>query len=257
MIPQRLGYPCECGCGETAKVGNRYINHHALEFKYSNKGKHHTDEWKLNNSKLHKGKVTSEETKRKMSLVAKGRNMSIPVKVSADLRRGTKHTNATKEKMARAHKGKNNHFFGKKHTEEAKRKNSKWHKKAYTDPEYKKMVIENAMLGKKNRAIINEQLKPNKPESKLLDFLALHHPKEWKYVGDGSVVFGSKNPDFINVNGKKLIIELFGDYWHRNDSVRKRMAVFKPFGFRTLVVWERELKNQKALIKKINRFVNY
>ena len=48
---------------------------------------------------------------------------------NGDLKRGTKHSEETKQKMKIAHLGENNHFYGKNHTEEAKRKNADAHKK--------------------------------------------------------------------------------------------------------------------------------
>lgn len=51
------------------------------------------------------------------------------VKRLADAKRGTKASEETKAKMRVAHGGKNNHFYGKNHTEEAKRKNAEAHSK--------------------------------------------------------------------------------------------------------------------------------
>jgi len=97
---------------------------------------------------------------------------------------------------------------------------------------------------------------PNKPERKLLTILDMYYTDEWKYVGDGQVVIGGKIPDFINVNGKKLIIEMFGDYWHRNDDTDARTAFFKEFGYDTLVIWESELKDRRVALRKIEQFVD-
>lgn len=213
-----------------------------------NVGWHHTEEWKENNSRLHKGnqyslgrkhtnefkqavsarhkgRVNSEETKRKMSLAAKGRDMSLPVKASADLRRGTTHTVETKTKMSAAQK------------------------RLWADPIHHKEQQSKMARGAR-------LTRPNIPETKLLNLLESIQPSDWKYVGNGNLIIAGKNPDFANVNGKKLLVELFGSHWHRDDSPRKRMAIFRPFGFRTLIVWEHELQDQKALVNKINRFVN-
>lgn len=95
---------------------------------------------------------------------------------------------------------------------------------------------------------------PNKPETAVLSILDSLYPGEWKFVGDGQVIISGKNPDFINVNGQKKIIELFGDYWHRGKKAEDRAAIFSPFGYQTLVIWERELKNPDLLINKIRVF---
>jgi len=65
-------------------------------------------------------------------------------------------------------------------------------------------------------------------------------PNEWKYAGDGSLIIRGKCPDFVNVNGRKLIIEVFGDYWHSEERVGKnskehmqdRINIFSVVGYK-------------------------
>ena len=75
-------------------------------------------------------------------------------------------------------------------------------------------------------------------------------------MGNGRVILGGKNPDFINVNGKKLIIELFGKYWHTGENPKDREKIFVPFGYRTLVIWYSELRNEERVKNKIREFMN-
>ncbi len=96
--------------------------------------------------------------------------------------------------------------------------------------------------------------KPNKLEINLGLFLQTHFPNEWEYIGDGKFVIGGKLPDYININ-KKKIIELYGDYWHRNDNPQDRINLFKQYGYTTLVIWEHEMyKNLEELQRKIRLF---
>ncbi len=99
--------------------------------------------------------------------------------------------------------------------------------------------------------------KPNKPETILLTLLNDLYPNEWKYTGDLSFMINGKNPDFVNCNGKKLVIEMWGDYWHKGEDPKDRAKVFKPFGYETLVIWERELKNPDKVISRIRDFVDH
>ena len=67
-----------------------------------------------------------------------------------------------------------------------------------------------------------------------------------------------KNPDFISVDGSKLIVEHLGDYWHKDDTeeiLDKRQDIFKSEGYKTLFVWEHELNDVNALKTKITSFV--
>jgi len=95
---------------------------------------------------------------------------------------------------------------------------------------------------------------PNKQELKLNRLLS----KDYKFVGDGKVILGGFNPDFINVNGQKKIIELFGDYWHKLPNYikrdKRRLIEYKKLGYKTLVIWEHELEDINILNKKLLEF---
>lgn len=104
-------------------------------------------------------------------------------------------------------------------------------------------------IGKKNRA-----------EARLEKFLRAKFPGEFKYVGDKQVCIGRKFPDFINVNGRKELVELFGRNVHgpeftghrRCDESRSRKAHFRKFGFTTAVVWSNQLGNEEILFRIIS-----
>ena len=59
------------------------------------------------------------------------------------------------------------------------------------------------------RTIYKFQIPTN--DEKYLDaILQLNFPHEWKYVGDGNFWIEGRNPDFVNCNGKKIVIEYNG-----------------------------------------------
>lgn len=91
------------------------------------------------------------------------------------------------------------------------------------------------------------QLKPNKAETKLGIILNNILPNEYKYVGNGQFIIGGKCPDFLNINGKKKLIELYGDYWHKDDNPQNRIDCFKQYGFETLIIWEKDLQYTEKL----------
>ena len=103
----------------------------------------------------------------------------------------------------------------------------RWH----SDPEYAQRMF---------RAI---HRKPTAPELELDNLLQSLCPGDWKYVGDGSFVLGGKCPDFVNTNGGKAVIELFGNYWHEGDDPQEWVEHYKKFGYACLVIWERELRD--------------
>ena len=173
---------------------------------------------------------------------------------------GKKHSVSAKNKMSQAKIGghrsiesrenqslnskinSNYGMKGKKHSQSCKLKISKKVGKLWLSKEYVEMMH-------KVRAI-----KPNKPETIILNLLNELYPNEWKYTGDFSFTINGKNPDFVNVNGQKKIIELFGDYWHDGDDPKDRAKIFKPFGYQTLIIWEHELKNMDSVKFRIKKF---
>lgn len=96
-------------------------------------------------------------------------------------------------------------------------------------------------------------VKPNRTEKELEAFLEKHFPNEWKYVGDGEFILGGLCPDFMNINGKKRLIELFGAYWHDLFDIARRTEHFRQYGYHTIIVWENELKDKAKLLKKLKK----
>ena len=76
----------------------------------------------------------------------------------------------------------------------------------------------------------------------------------FRFVGDGSVNIGGRNPDFIDADGR--IIELFGEYWHKPEEEKERVDFFASYGHPCLVIWGRDRKNENLLIDKIKVFMN-
>jgi len=97
------------------------------------------------------------------------------------------------------------------------------------------------------------QYKPNKSEQKIID--AFHkHSLPYKYVGDGQIMIDGLFPDFINCNGEKKIIELFGAFFHEPEEEQIRKDRFAKYGFKTLIIWDRELCHMDKVITKARNF---
>lgn len=124
-------------------------------------------------------------------------------------------------------------------------------KQLYKDPEFLKNRMKK--LAKK----------PTRPEQRIITVIEKYElPLE--YVGDGAVIIGNLNPDFIFTNGVKGLVEVFGRYWHetykRVDWKRSefgRKAVFSQLGYSTLILWDDEIYNMddNQLYNKINDFL--
>lgn len=87
-------------------------------------------------------------------------------------------------------------------------------------------------------------MKPNRLEKSFMEFLKAEGLLNWRYVGNGKVWIGGKNPDFIHRNADK-ILELFGSYWHKPEEAEERISHFEKFGYECIVVWDHEFKDWK------------
>lgn len=96
-----------------------------------------------------------------------------------------------------------------------------------------------------------------KPE-RIFERICENNNLPFKYTGDGAFWIGKNptvNPDFVNCNGKKIAIEIFGDYWHSPllrqnipyaQSYDGRKKILKEYGWKLIVFWETDLKRIDA-----------
>lgn len=109
----------------------------------------------------------------------------------------------------------------------------------WRDPKKRKKMVESILKA--------SHIKPNKAELRLDELLQRILPNKYRYVGDFSFFIAGKCPDFVSTNDQKKIIELFGDYYHEGDDGQERIALFKQYGYETLIIWEHELEEVKKL----------
>jgi len=135
---------------------------------------------------------------------------------------------------------------GRKFSEEHKRKISEAAQKRMQDPKERQRMQDMRAVAMNKR--------PTGPEV-VYDEIT---PPIIRYVGNGqwwrNMPNGSKkNPDF-KVTGQDKVIEIWGDYWHRNDSPKEEIDHYSEAGLRCLVFWEHEIYQQPdmVLIKTID-----
>ncbi len=240
---------CECGCGQIVTGGNRYIRFHSFR------------DSRIQSMLARRGSKKGVETLRKSkrglfdpSVRAKGLavQMANLEKLKEDRTRAGK-LGGTKTKESGVG------WFGmsKSQRHEATLKgidtcrrleigvfNPK-HERGWNE-KHREKHIQAIFKGLK--------LRPNASERKLSEIIRDNN-FPFVYVGDGKVVIERFCPDFIDDNGSKRIIEVFGDYWHRLPEVmkrdEKRLETFRKYGFKTLVIWESELKNEEYVVNRI------
>jgi len=225
------------------------------------------------------GKIFSEEERRNLSI----------------RRKGKMHSEETKRKMSQDRTGKKNAFYGKRHSEESKKKmrekviseeqrkrHSKLMKGRRLSEETKKKISEwgnrpeNVQKNRERRAKLIIPRKDSKPELLVQSILKKH---EISFKKHRNFKLSDSYHQADIVIEPNHIIEVFGDYWHYNPKQydgesmkkvrRKEVKVkevwkydkyvidgMKKQGYKVLVVWESELKNElEKTTEKILKFV--
>lgn len=209
--------------------------------------------------------------------VLKSRATSIAVQNHNKAMKGRKRPTWIVEKMRQNFKGSGNPFFGCHHSLETKRKLSifamnRW---AKIPPEKRKFTEEhkrkigrsgerNPMYGKPNpnrnymvqfksaefqaKRLRGLHKRPTRPEAILIRIIE-RYSLPFEYVGDGTVMIEGLNPDFISSSNKHKIVEVFGEYWHKEipdsatDTENGRKEFFGNIGYDCLIIWDHELYN--------------
>jgi len=218
-------------------------------------GKKHSVETKLKiglsklGNKNMLGKHPSKETKLKISLALKG-------KVGYWKGKCHKHSEESKQKIrgdknpaerlevrakiSQALKGKPSGMKGKNHSKETKKIISEHHKK----------MIKEGLFN----PLSNQHKYPNKPELKFIQ-ICNQFNLPFKYVGDGKFWIEGINPDFVNCNGQKICVEIWGDYWHNRPDERlkdiKKLEILNKYGWKRIEIWEHELDNIELIRQKM------
>jgi|GEM_PF-3404173 len=146
----------------------------------------------------------------------------------------------------------------------------------FTKLDWVRKKISKANKGRKigeeemKRRILSWKIRPTKLENIFNNMTN----KNIRYIGDGS--WWRKlnddhyhNPDF-KVTGQNKIIEIFGDYWHRNDNPQELIDLYNQAGLDCLIIHEKEFyplnnsptkrilteKYKQEILKKVNNFIN-
>ena len=176
------------------------------------------------------------------------KHFGIPIRALSEAQ--SNRSEETIQKMREAHKGKHP-------SEKARQKMSEAAKRHWQDSDYIKKVFDGL------------NMKPNAQEKKVGAILQKHVPDEYAYNGDFScgITIGGKIPDFVNVNGEKIVIEVFGP-WHDEKYMREHFgdnipwkrtefgtkAIYSQFGFKCVVLWQDDLEREDAddfVLKKL------
>jgi G:T-mismatch repair DNA endonuclease (very short patch repair protein) len=89
----------------------------------------------------------------------------------------------------------------------------------------------------------SQKRRPTHPEVMAAGFIEMHD-LPWRYTGDGRLWLGRRNPDFVHTT-EKIVLEIFGRYWHKKEDEEELRASYSGVGYRLLVLWEDEVTEER------------
>lgn len=122
---------------------------------------------------------------------------------------------------------------------------SKRVRECWQDPTYRQTIMDKAINNPTR--ILNSRRssakRPTLPELFLGSYLENKFPGQWTYNGFGrsGVAIGTKIPDFIRLDSRKEVIEVFGSYWHIESEVEDIKSFYLKFGYLCMVVWDYQI----------------
>ena len=170
--------------------------------------------------------------------------------------------------------GRKNPRFGKKLSYRTRQVIAEKQRIYQQNPEHRANLSEKAKVRWQNREFKEKSLKailkgihtrPTTPETQLI-ILIKSAGLPFKYTGNGQVVIGGLIPDFVNSDGHKEIIELYGCYWHRcplchpksQPKIKpneERKFTYSKYGFRMLTIWEHELLHPDKVVERVKNWM--
>lgn len=217
------------------------------------KGGHHTEEAKRKISEASLGRKHTEEAKRKMSLLKMGNKNPMN---NLETRKKMIETKKRQYRMGEIiHPMLNKH-----HSKKSREKMSESRRGKKFTKEHKKNISLAHIGNPKTKGSFTKGSFPNKSE-KLLIKIIKQNKLPFNYVGNHKIWFKEGkdrfNPDFLSKNPKH-IIELFGNshnssFMQKKD--KKRLRVYSKYGYKTLIIWNNELKNKNQILNKIKDFI--
>lgn len=239
------GKKCSIGC--TCKK-HKFTDERKAKISAAKTGLKFSDEHRKHLSESKRGRRFSEEHRKCLSKLRKGANNGFYGKHHTQETRNrisqTKRINFTEEDLNKMQKGVVR--WRKEHpefadvisrslliycaTDEGKRQRSESSKKNWQSPEYASKVLSR-----------REMSLPEMKLQKIIDDNDLPYIFVGNVSSSKKLVIDRKVPDFVHTDNKKLI-EVYGDFFHREDNPQDRINFFRERGYACIIFWASEIE---------------
>jgi len=204
-----------------------------------------------------KGRYYSDETREKLR---KAYFKNIKEKGHPSCGKKRPDASARMKKFHEKHNtsGRNNPFYGKKHSEKTKSKIGLKSKKRWGDSTYRGREIKKIRERWQNKEyrektirtlVKSNHIRPTSFEKKIMN-LCKKYNLPFKYVGNGGMFIDGLNPDFIETNGKKIVIETYYSYWkiknysNTKEYEKERKKRLNKYGYEIIFLNEKDLERK-------------
>jgi len=221
------------------------------EFREMMLGIRHSPEFSTAISEGLTGHTDSEETKERKSQAMLGRKITWADKIrEAQLEYWQNLTPERRQELGKISSEREKIYWvglSLEEREELRKGNSESLKRYWnslTPEEKDERIRENLEAGR---------MRPNQAEADLGEILERLFPGEFKY-NDGWFKLERKTPDFVNVNSRKILIELYGPM-HTIDNLEARKDLFRKYGWETLIIWDYDADNPAFVEREVKKLM--
>ena len=219
---------------------------------------HHQYNYLINNNEIKdmycNQKISSEKIAYKLKvspemIIDRLRNMNIKIRNISESRKlaftKEERKNLSKRNIKKGYKPPI--FTG--HTIKTKEKMSIRYKKLWQNKEYREKTLKAMIKGLIKR--------PTSLEQQMIDIIKKHN-LPYRYTGNGSFLIGFKNPDFVNVNGEKKLIEVGNIYHHKlrfgsvENYINQRKEYYKSYGWKSYFFIKDDIDENEIIKELVN-----
>jgi len=165
------------------------------------------------------------------------------------------------KKVSNEHMGKSSGMKGKHLTQETKDKCRKanlgrkpWNTGLTKETDTRVLAISNSQKEHwQDPEYAKKCLHRRTPSGSEQTFIDQH--KEFRFVGNGQLVIGGKNPDFVSIINDHKLIEIWGEHYKIGRNPKDLIDFYKVRGYECLIIWAEELRHLEKIAVRVKKFM--
>jgi len=95
---------------------------------------------------------------------------------------------------------------------------------------------------------------PSKPEQAFID-LCQGKSLPYRFVGNGELLIGRKNPDFVSTENDHKLIEIWGEFYKKRRNPQDLIDFYRSRGYDCIVIYASELECLDTVMLRVQNFL--